>query len=64
MCDCNQQMTSALKEHNANLDIPMTISGHGSKVVIKTRKRDSKKRGSLPLLFATYCPFCGEKYVQ
>ena len=62
MCDCNKQMTEALKEHNANLDIPMNLQGKGTKVVIATRKRDSSRRVKLPFLFATYCPFCGVKY--
>lgn len=68
MCDCAKQMNEALKEHNAALDIPMMTTRRngdlertGPKVVVATRKL-SKSRKSLPMLFASYCPFCGEEY--
>ena len=66
-CNCIDQVNEALASRNAQLDL-------GNRVDLRTGKRlealpdlklfkiDPKKRGSLPVLFAIYCPFCGTRY--
>ena len=66
MCNCNEKVNSKLSDHNTVLDIPFTVSsglglGFG-KVKIVTAKKDSKVRKKPVTVFASFCPFCGEKY--
>jgi hypothetical protein len=69
MCDCIQRIQEELEGNGSNtmLDIPLviftkTMEIKPSRVIVATRKRDSKKRGNAMKLFATYCPFCGIPY--
>lgn len=67
MCNCHLLVDQQLEEKGSNtrLDIPLVfhqgqVSTHI--VSITTCKRDIKKREKPIKVFATYCPFCGEKY--
>lgn len=71
MCDCIQKVNELLKEHNTQLDIPITFSFNVDKtpgalkadrVTIATKKLESKKRGDAKKVLPAYCPFCGEEY--
>lgn len=72
MCDCIETTNKYLKENypelNTQIYVPIALfrndSGSPSyhKVVIETEKLDDKKRKKPIVLFASYCPFCGEKY--
>ena len=72
MCDCINLTNATLKEHpewNTCLDIPFTWDKTGginaSRTTVSTMKLDEDRRpkNKKPIrLFATYCPFCGEKY--
>lgn len=70
MCGCRQQVNEKLIERNAKIAAGFTASfndgptrGMGlSPPMILLEKADKKKRGELPTLIATFCPFCGEKY--
>jgi hypothetical protein len=60
MCDCISEINAQMGEqHNAVL--VTTLFGE-QKAVINTEKRDSRKRGKTPVMIASFCPFCGEKY--
>jgi len=49
-----------LKEHNVRL--VSTMFSKPEVVVVETAKIDTKKRGRPPVMLASFCPFCGEKY--
>lgn len=59
MCDCIEAMNRELASRNAEISLP--IIGP-TKPFITLNKLDATRRTSLPLLFASHCPFCGEKY--
>ncbi len=66
-CDCVTMANKALGDKNAEIEQRTGInftSGtmYASQPIISTAKLDSKKRGLLPILLASYCPFCGKKY--
>lgn len=73
MCNCIEETNKILKEEhpewNTELDIPFSWDKKGTlsadRVTISTMKIDPDRRpkNKKPArLFATYCPFCGEKY--
>jgi len=61
MCNCIEETGAKLKEHNVGL--MFNLFGP-SRLCVGTYKIDSKKRGKEPLVFASFCPFCGEKYAD
>lgn len=62
-CDCIDKVNKALAPHNGELDLVYQLFKGRSLTQIATMPvktgRGTKKP---PLLTATYCPFCGEKY--
>lgn len=59
MCECQNTTNEMLKKYNAALQ----FSYFGEfRAFVQTIKLDEKKRGKRPLMLASYCPFCGEKY--
>lgn len=69
-CDCIKNTEEALKPHGIELDLPVLINKDSSqaadRVIVQTRKLgDFYRRKKSPVtLFATFCPFCGEKYQE
>jgi hypothetical protein len=63
MCECVARVNAdILAEHNTAILEPFwTLSGKITPFV-ETTKLDISKRGKPKKIFATYCPFCGEKY--
>lgn len=60
-CDCIDDINTRIGEsHNAIL---VTTLFGTPKAVIGTVKLDGKKRGKTPHMLATFCPFCGERYM-
>jgi hypothetical protein len=58
MCDCIKTTNAHLLQHNTRIMLPML----GPQLpFVETMKVDSKKRGLPVKMFASYCPFCGEK---
>lgn len=58
-CRCIADTDVFLAKHNAAIETnmfgtPMTL--------VRLYKIDEKKRGRIPLLQASFCPFCGVKY--
>ena len=67
MCNCAETANKALVEKNAVLVQGFSFADGGMKVLpilIAIEKLDRTKRGRLPSLVATFCPFCGKKYPQ
>ena len=58
-CDCIVTTDKLLAEHNARLVV--NLFGK-QRVTVALTKADEKKRGKPPLMFATFCPFCGTEY--
>lgn len=62
-CTCIEVVNARLKEHNAQILLPMFVSnGSTARPFIETTKLDEKKRGKPPSMLASYCPFCGAHY--
>jgi len=69
MCNCIEEMNAALEPHNTCLDVPCRInlsSGEPlpARILLSVCKIDPKKRAQLPVLFAAFCPICGQKYEE
>lgn len=70
MCDCIEKVEIELRKTGTNtmLDIPISFSGNGNfnamRVTVSTCKRDDRKRNKPIRVFASFCPFCGEKYKE
>lgn len=61
MCNCITEVNAKLAESNGELAItfwPMV------RPLLETMKLDTRKRVKPPLVVATFCPFCGEKYAE
>ena len=69
MCECIKKVNEKFKEAGINtaIYVPATVSMKTGKmrsdrVTVATQKADSDKREKPKVLFAVYCPFCGERY--
>lgn len=62
MCDCIAKANEHLREHNTKIELPMWSASGVLAPFVQTMKLDEKKRGKPTMIFASYCPFCGEKY--
>jgi formate hydrogenlyase subunit 6/NADH:ubiquinone oxidoreductase subunit I len=59
MCECIETINGQIAEHNMRL---VTNLIGPQKALVLVMKRDEKKRGKLPYLQASFCPFCGRCY--
>lgn len=72
MCSCRERVDAKLTERNARIAFGFCASNEDgptrgmslSPPMIVLEKLDKKKRGSLPTLIASYCPFCGKEYAR
>lgn len=68
MCNCIAMTDEKFVEidSNSKLDVPFVFNHKGivsiRRVLVATVKRDEHSRKKASKIFATYCPFCGEKY--
>lgn len=62
-CKCNETVDELLAEHNSQLVTTLGFGGAPCRVVLLTEKRIVKKRWQPPRMLASYCPFCGVRYV-
>jgi hypothetical protein len=59
VCVCILTVNKMLAEHNTRITLPMV----GPQLpFVQTEKLDERKRGKPLFMFASCCPFCGEKY--
>lgn len=61
-CGCISEVSNMLREHNAALTT--TMFARPERVIVSTYKIDSSKRGKIPHMLASFCPFCGASYGQ
>ena len=62
MCDCIDKIDEHLAQFNTKVELPMWTASGKRTPFVQTIKKDQKKRGKPRMIFASYCPFCGEKY--
>ena len=61
MCECIARVNKHLAEFNSVIELPWAGP---QRPFVLTMKKDEKKRGKPKMMFASYCPFCGEKYPE
>jgi hypothetical protein len=62
MCQCVEKVDKLFKERGVQARVSATLpleSGVKSQVIVALEKTG---RGKIPVLTASFCPFCGEKY--
>jgi len=64
MCDCIETANKHLAAFNTKIELPMWTSCGGRPPFVQTVKIDNKKRGKPKMMFASCCPFCGERYIE
>jgi len=61
MCDCMKSVNEDLKAHNVGL--VCNLIGP-PRAIVETYVLKPKRGFRAPKMFATFCPFCGEKYAD
>ena len=63
MCDCIKTVDEKLNEagHNTRIKLPLMIGGGAERPMVETEKADRDVRKKPISVFATFCPFCGDK---
>jgi len=59
MCKCIAEINEKLAAHNTKIELPMLGL---QQPFVSTTKIDTKKRGKPVMMFASFCPFCGQRY--
>jgi hypothetical protein len=64
MCNCIKETNEAMEksEMNTKLRLAFSLNGTINRAIISVEKFDDKIKKKPIKLFATYCPFCGQKY--
>lgn len=64
MCECIKEANKALRPHNTAIDVKLAFSPDMKvqleRIHVPTRKVSSKGKRAM-VLWANYCPLCGEK---
>jgi hypothetical protein len=63
MCDCIKTANEHLAQFNTKIELPFWTRSGARAPFVLTMKIDPKKRGKPKMMFASCCPFCGEKYL-
>ncbi len=61
-CNCIETVNAELATRNTQIHLPMFVIGGDPKPFVETIKLDETKRVKPVKMFASFCPFCGEKY--
>lgn len=64
MCDCIETANRHLADFNTRIELPLWTASGARTPFVQTMKIDEKKRGKPKMIFASYCPFCGERYAK
>lgn len=60
MCNCISEINSQLEQYNSALEVTLPLkAGARSRIILSTRKLDTKKKGKAITLTGSFCPFCG-----
>lgn len=64
MCDCIGTIDKLLadKGTNTQLVVGLNLKGGPSLAMLATRKVNRSQRKGPVSMYATYCPFCGQRY--
>jgi hypothetical protein len=63
MCDCIDQMNAELAKKNTQLNVVFSMTtGKTLGVAVDVGPIEKKRNYRRPLIIATFCPFCGERY--
>ncbi len=64
MCNCIVEIDAMLAERNTRIMIPITFSADHSNIPMIVTEQIETGRGKRKAIgmFATFCPFCGQKY--
>lgn len=65
MCNCRAAVDQNLASRNARVAVGMFFGNSRIDLappMVVLEKIDGNRRGKLPNLVASYCPFCGKKY--
>lgn len=66
-CGCRKDVNEKLASSNAKIGMGLLFGFESATMreappMIVLEKVDDKKRGKIPHLVATFCPFCGVRY--
>lgn len=63
-CECIQSVDAMLAEHNTRIMLPIVLtSGRTPRPMIVTEQIETGRGKKKAVgMFATFCPFCGERY--
>lgn len=68
MCDCREAVNQRLEFSNARIAAGFCFDAHAgidlAPPMIALEKIDKNKRGKPPVLLASCCPFCGERFPE
>lgn len=62
MCHCIDLANEKLVRDNTKIESIWVFGKNYIPAGIRTVKVDKTKRGNPKVIFASFCPFCGEKY--
>lgn len=60
-CRCIDKINKMLEQSGAELDLAFNVKGEFYPQ-IATCRRQQHKRQRIPLVIASFCPFCGREY--
>lgn len=61
-CGCEQRMNDHLAKHNGKLAVATQCTQSMdliARLCVQTEKLDKSKRKAVPVVMASFCPFCG-----
>lgn len=64
-CRCIDKLEKLLQSQNQELALSLSMSSnYPDRCVVATQKIDTRIRKKTPVLVASFCPFCGNKYLD
>lgn len=67
MCNCIAAVDKLLAKENGRIAITMQLvdlKRTRNRISIVTQKLNPRKRGNLPPVLATFCPWCGKQFYE